>query len=269
MTTNWLVALLLTAMAASVTGSHRFGEWAGFDQVPPVFPVLRPRSVSRAAQHQASLPSRLRQADHHLTIVDAPFDHRSAAGSLGWNWLCMLIVGALTLGVPIPLARRHNRRPRVSATGTAPAKLAWLVLSTLATASFKGSPKNTSKVTLIRRHFVPLLLLLLVSDRTQGAAAFDSTPQSLPSVAGTGDRGYDAKPAPTLGSKTAPKLGSKTSPNRALAPAQARIAQHSASTAPSHGGTARSAKRARACAAWWATSLLGHAHRPGHLKSSS
>jgi hypothetical protein len=63
--------------------------------------------------------------------VDASFDHRSAVGSLGWNWLCMLVVGALTLGVPIPVARRHNRRPRVSATGTAPAKLAWLVLSTL------------------------------------------------------------------------------------------------------------------------------------------
>ena len=139
MTTNWLVALLLTAMAASVTGSHRFGEWAGFDQVPPVFPVLRPRSVSRAAQHQASLPSRLRQADHHLTIVDAPCDHWSAVGSLGWNWLCMLVVVALTLGVPIPLVRRHNRRPRVSATGTAPAKLAWLVLSTLAT-TVSGDP---------------------------------------------------------------------------------------------------------------------------------
>ena len=202
MTTNWLVALLLAAMAASVTGSRRFGE-CGFDQVPTVFPALRSRSASRAAPHQASLPSRLRQADHHLTIVDAPFDHRPAVGSLGWNWMCMLVVVALTLGVPIPIVRRHNRRPRVSATGTAPAKLAWLVLSTLATASFKGSPKNTSKVTLIRRHFVPLLLLLLVSDRTQGAAAFDSTPQSLPSVAGTGDRGYDAKPAPKLGSKTA------------------------------------------------------------------
>ena len=31
-----------------------------------------------------------------------------------------------------PVVRRHNWRPRVSATGTAPAKLAWLVLSTLA-----------------------------------------------------------------------------------------------------------------------------------------
>ena len=132
MTTNWLVALLLTAMAASVTSSRRFGE-SGFDQVPTVFPALRSRSASRAAPHQASLPSRLRQADHHLTIVDAPFDHRPAVGSLGWNWLCMLAVGALTLGVPIPVVRRHNRRPRVSATGTAPAKLAWLVLSTLAT----------------------------------------------------------------------------------------------------------------------------------------
>ena len=39
----------------------------------------------------------------------------------------MLVVGALT-----PVVRRHNWRPRVSATGTAPAKLAWLVLSTLA-----------------------------------------------------------------------------------------------------------------------------------------
>ena len=116
-------------MAASVTGSRRFGEWAGFDQVP--CSLLRLRSVSRAAPHQAALPSRLRQADLHLTIVDASFDHRSAVGSLGWNWLCMLVVGALTLGVPIPVARRHNRRPRVSATGTAPAKLAWLVLSTL------------------------------------------------------------------------------------------------------------------------------------------
>jgi len=125
----WLAALFLTAMAASVTGSRRFGEWAGFDQVP--CSLLRLRSVSRAAPHQASLPSRLRQADLHLTIVDAPFDHRSAVGSLGWNWLCMLVVGALTLGVPIPVARRHNWRPRVSATGTAPAKLAWLVLSTL------------------------------------------------------------------------------------------------------------------------------------------
>ena len=53
MTTNWLVALLLTAMAASMTGSRRLGEWASFDQVPPVFPALRPRSVSRAAPHQA------------------------------------------------------------------------------------------------------------------------------------------------------------------------------------------------------------------------
>lgn len=72
-------------------------------------------------------------------------------------------------------------------------------------ANFKRSPKNTSKGTLIRRHFVPRLLLLLVSDRTQGAAAYDSTPspQSLPSVAGTGVRGYDAKPALKLGPKTA------------------------------------------------------------------
>ena len=41
----------------------------------------------------------------------------------------MLVVGSLT-----PVARPQNWRPRVSATtGTAPAKLAWLVLSTLAT----------------------------------------------------------------------------------------------------------------------------------------
>ena len=40
----------------------------------------------------------------------------------------MLVVGALT-----PVVRRHSWRPQVSATtGTAPAKLAWLVLSTLA-----------------------------------------------------------------------------------------------------------------------------------------
>ena len=39
----------------------------------------------------------------------------------------MLDVGALS-----PVVRRHNWRPRVSATGTAPAKLAWLVLSKLA-----------------------------------------------------------------------------------------------------------------------------------------
>ena len=46
------------------------------------------------------------------------------------------------------------------------------------------------------RRFAPLLLLLLlVSDLAQGAAAFDSapSPESLPSVAGIGDHWYDTK----------------------------------------------------------------------------
>ena len=74
--------------------------------------------------------------------------------------------------------------------------------SSEACASSKRPPKNASRGTMPGRRFAPLLLLLLlVSDLTQGAAAFDSapSPESLPSVAGIGDHGYDTKPALKLG----------------------------------------------------------------------
>ena len=91
------------------------------------------------------------------TVADAPFKHRAAAVSLGWNWLSMLLVAALALGVqrgkhrhwdsylvanrgmhPTAIQsttalRRHSRRSRVSTVGIAPMRVALLVLSTLAT----------------------------------------------------------------------------------------------------------------------------------------